>query len=196
MTTLNRSFLGLTVLFALACGGGGTSTPPTPPPPTKTIADTLAYTNPTSGDYKLVRNTSLSSATHLVLDLMGPATGNGRGVAFTLTADTTKVTWAKVAGTDANLVQNGAFSLGSGTQIVSAKASGNTLQAGLFQKGSAVAAVSLNTALARVALDLKAGIVPVNSTVTLSAVTGKANVLPETGAPQTVTLTLGTLAAQ
>lgn len=192
MKTLNRVLGLLSLSLLAACHSGGDN-----PPPAKTIADTLVYTDPTSTSYRLVKNASLSSATHLVLDLVGPSGTNGRGVAFTLSADTTKLTWAKVTASDAALVQNGtAFNLGSGTQILSGKASGDTLQAGLFQKGAAVAAVSLAAPLARVALDLKSGVVPVNTTVTFSAVANKANVLPDTGAPQTITVATGTILAQ
>lgn len=199
MNPMNRILAGLSLGLLAACGGGGGgggSTPPPPPP--KTIADTLTYTNPSSGDYRLVKSTTVAStATHLVLDLVGPASGNGRGVAFTLGADGAKVTWTKVAATDADLVQNGVFDLGTSPQIYKVKVgTDNTLQAGLFQKGSAVSAKSLNATLARVALDLKAGVVPVNSTVSFSAIAGKANVLPESGAPQTITVSVGTLLAQ
>ena len=188
MKILNRTLLGLSLVLTAACGGGGGGGQPPP----KSIADSLVYTNPTSGDYNLLKSTAVAStATHLVLDLVGPATGNGRGVAFTLSADTTKVNWS----TTPALVQNVAFNLGTGTQILSAKVTGDTLQAGLFQKGTTVPAVSLNTTLARIALDLKSG-VAVNSTVTLSAVPNKANVLPETGAPMIISVSTGTLQAQ
>ncbi len=201
MRSLHRSLIGSSLLVLLAaCGGGGGGTNNPPPPPPKTIADTLVYTDPSSGTFRLVKNGTLSTSTHLVLDLVGPTATNGRGVAFTLNADTSKVTWAKVATTDAGLVQNVAFNLGTGSQIFSAKASGDTLSAGLFQKGagpSAPPAVSLSAPLVRVALDLRAGIVPVNTTVSLVfGTSNKANYLPETGAPQTAALSVGTLVAQ
>ena len=93
-------------------------------------ASALAYADPTGGAYRLVRNASLSTATHLVLDLLGPAGTSGRGVGFYLSADTTKVDWTKVAGSDAQLVQNSAFNLGTGTQLLKAKAAGDVLQPG------------------------------------------------------------------
>jgi hypothetical protein len=130
-----------------------------------------------------------------VLDLVGPAGTLGRGVGFYLTADTTKVNWAKVATSDAELVQNGdAFALGGGQQLIKAKASGDTLQAGVYQKGSGVSAKALNTTLARVALDLKGN--PTLGTVALAPVANKTIVVPETGAQTVITISVGTLTAQ
>ncbi len=160
------------------------------------LASALAYTDPTSGTYRLVKNTALSTGTHLVLDLLGPAGTQGRGVGFYLTADTAKVTWAKVSGSDADLVQNGAFSLGSAPQLLKAKVAGDELQAGVYQKGSGTPAVTFTAtgALARVALDLKGN--PSLGTVSFSAVTNKAVVLPASGAQTTIQVSVGALAAQ
>jgi hypothetical protein len=157
-------------------------------------AGSLAYTDPASGTYRLMRNAG-STATHLVLDLVGPAGTLGRGVGFYLTADTTKVTWAKVAASDAELVQNGdVFTLGGGQQLIKAKASGDTLQAGVYQKGAGVSAKPLNATLARVALDLKGS--PSLGTIALGPVAGKTIVVPETGAQTVITVSVGTLTAQ
>lgn len=189
MSSLNRLLAGSLLLALAACGGGGGGQPPV-----STAATTLTYTDPTSGTYRLMKNAGLSTAGHLVLDLVGPAATNGRGVAFTLTADTGKVTWAKVQAADAALAQNVAFSLGGSPQIFKVNVASGTLQAGMFQKGSGVAAVSLNTTLARVALDLNGGVTK-GATVTLTAPAAKSNILPETGAPQAITVTPGTLVA-
>lgn len=160
------------------------------------LASALAYTDPTSGTYRLVRNATLSTSTHLVLDLLGPAGTQGRGVGFYLSADTSKVTWTKVSGADPELVQNGAFTLGSGQQLLKAKVTGSELQAGVYQKGSAVPAVTFTAsgALARVALDLNGN--PALGAVTFSAVANKAVVLPAAGAQTVITVSVGTLAAQ
>jgi hypothetical protein len=65
-----------------------------------------------------------------------------------------------VAGSDAQLVQNGTFNLGSGTQLLEAKAGGDVLQAGVYQKGAAVhgKAVVLPDAGAQAALTVSVGV--------------------------------------
>jgi len=159
----------------------------------KTIADTLSYTNPSSGTYTLVKNTTKSTAGHLVLDLIGPA-GSVSGVGFYLTADQTKVTWTTVDSGDPEKVKSSTFS----TTIVKSKVSGDTLQAGVYQKGTTAAVTATpSTVLASVALDLKTAI-PVNTTVTLSAVAGKALILnaPTNPTPTAaITIATGTLVA-
>jgi hypothetical protein len=190
-----KSLLSACALLALpaflACGGGGSSTPP--PPPTATG---LAYTDPTSGSYKLVKNTA-SSGAHLVLDLVGPATGTAMGVSVTLTGDA-KTTWVDIpaGGTTAVLLQNGSqFNLGTGTPIQKAKATGNVLQATVAQKAP-TAEASLNGVLLRVALDLKANQGLAQGTaLTLTADNAKSQVLAG-GALTPITISLGTLKAQ
>lgn len=160
------------------------------------VGTTLAYTDPPTGTYKLLKNSTLSTPTHLVLDLVGPAATTGSGVTATFSADTTKVTWANVAAGDpANtLVQNGtAFTLGTAPQILKGKATGNVLQVTAAQKGTS-SPVSLNAPLLRVALDLKAS-QPLGA-VTLSADATKCQVLDGTGTFSTITVSVGTLTAQ
>jgi hypothetical protein len=77
----------LVLSFALAatlaaCGGDGNSTPPAPPPPA--VAPThLTYTDPTSTGWRLVKDAS-STDTRIVLNLVGPAGTQTRGVGFNL----------------------------------------------------------------------------------------------------------------
>lgn len=184
--------LGLAAMLACGGGGGGSSAPP--PVPTAT---SLGYTDPTSGTYQLKKNATLSTATHLVLDLVGPASGTGSGVTATFSADTTKVTWTNVSATDApnTFVQNGtAFSLGVGTPILKGKASGGTLQVTVAQKGAG-SPVSLGAPLLRVALDLRPSQLP--GAVSLSADATRCQVLDGTGAiVSPIPVTVGALAAQ
>jgi len=184
-TSLPTCLGGLSLALFLACGGGGT-TPPPPPP-----ATTLAYTDPTTGVYQLKKNTSLSTATHLVLDVVGVGAPSGAAIAFSLTTDTTRTSWAKVTGTDAEYVQNGTVvTLGTAPLALKGKVSGASLQGAVGQKGTA-GSVSLNGVLARVALDLKSGAPLGSATFTAS----KAQILQADGTITTVTLVPGTLSA-
>ena len=159
-------------------------------------ATALAYTDPTTGTYLLKKNAALSTATHLVLDLVGPAATTGSGVSASFTADTTKVTWANVASSDAAatyLQTGGTFNLGTGTPILKGKVTGSVLQVTAAQKGTA-SPVSLNAPLLRIALDLKTGQAP--GTVTLTPDAAKCQVIDSAAAIQTITVTAGTLTAQ
>lgn len=194
MNPLKATLSALTLISIgglVACsGGGGTSNPP---PPAKTIADRLDFT-PATGTYTLVKNAS-STSTHLVLDLVGPANAQASGVGFYLSADTNKVTWAKVNSSDAEFVKNGVFNLGSGTQLIKSKVVGNDLQAGVYQKGTTVASVTLTatTVLASVALDLKSNVAL--GSVTFSAPSGKAVLTNGSAPPVVITITPGAISA-
>lgn len=199
MTLMTKLLTGSTTLALaglLACGGGGggASAPVPAPPPTATG---LAYTDPASGSYLLKKNTALSTATHLVLDLVGPASTMGSGVTATFSADITKVAWVNVAASDpANaFVQNGtAFNLGASPQIIRGVVSGGSLQATVAQKGTA-SPVSLNAPLLRVALDLKAS--QPAGTIILNASATKCQVLDSTGTiVSPIAVSVGTLTAQ
>ena len=160
------------------------------------LATALAYTDPSTGTYQLKKNSTLSTATHLVFDLVGPAAATGSGITATFSADTTKVTWVDVpaGGTTNTLVQNGtAFSLGSAPQILKGKVAGNVLQVAVAQKGTG-SPVALNVPLLRIALDLK----PSQSTgaVTFTADASKCQVLDGTATISPITVAVGSLATQ
>lgn len=199
MTSTMKQFLSAAVLLSLAgllaCGGGGGGSAPAPTP----TAKTLAYTDPTSGTYLLKKDAALSSGGHLVLDLVGPATGTASGVSVTLNAETAKVAWVDVpaGGTTATLVQNGTqFTLGTGTPILKARAYGTALQATVAQKAP-TAPASQNGVLLRVALDLKTNLALAQGTaITLSADATKSQVLDGAGAISPITVSVGTLTAQ
>jgi hypothetical protein len=156
----------------------------------------LSYTDPTTGTYLLKKNATLSTGTHLVLDLVGPAAATGTGVSATFSADTTKVTWVNVAATDAanTFVQNGtAFNLGTAPQILKGKVTGTVLQVTAAQKGTG-SPVALNVPLLRIALDLKAS--QPTGTITFTADAAKCQVLDGTGTISPITVSVGTLTAQ
>jgi hypothetical protein len=197
MTTTTRikwALSGLVLAGLVACSGSNTTTTPPPPPP-KTIADRLEYTNPTSGTYTLVKDATLSTSTHLVLNLLGPVGTQGSGVGFFLSADSSKVTWAKVSSSDTEFVKNGAFTLGSGVQLLKSKVTADQLQAGVFQKGSTPAITFTATGvLASIALDLKPNMVPLGA-VTFTAVNGKAVLTNGSAAPAPIAISYGSLSA-
>lgn len=188
MTFPTRILAGFALLALAACSGGGGGGGGTPTP-SKTIADTLAYTNPTGSGYLLVRNAS-STSSHLILDLVGPASSVS-GVGFSLSADQTKVTWSNVG---SDKVNGPLFS----NALVKTKLSGDVLQAGVYQKGTGAAVSTSSTSvLAQVAVDLKSGI-PVNTTVALSAVSGKAVIMNPPANPAVttpITILAGSLVA-
>jgi len=197
-TRIQIAFAGLLMAGLVACTGGGNSGGGTTTPPAKTVADRLDYTNPSGGSYQLVKDAALSTpGGHLVLNLMGPAGTSATGVGFLLSADTSKVTWAKPIASDAVLARTTTFDLGTTSpQLGIGKATGDQLQVAFYQKGTTKPAVTLaaNTVLASVALDLKAN-VPVGSVVTFSAVQGKGVLAQGSGAPAPIAIAVGTITA-
>lgn len=154
-------------------------------------ATSLSYTDPVAGMYQVKKNVALSTATHLVLDVVGSGAPNGAGLAFSLTADATRLTWTKVAPGDAEFIRNGdVLTLGAAPLALKGKVTGNALVGGLGQKGLG-ASVALNGVLARFAVDLKAA-APAG---TAALAQTKAQVLQSDGAIVNITLTFGTLTA-
>ncbi|GLH67230.1 hypothetical protein [Geothrix edaphica] len=197
MTHLKTFLTGSTALALgamLACGGGGGGSSAPAPAPTAT---SLGYTDPTSGTYLLKKNTALSTATHLVMDLVGPSSATGSGVTATFSADATRVTWANVSAADptGTFVQNGtAFNLGSDPKILKGKVTAGILQVTAAQKGAG-SPVSLGAPLLRVALDLRASQLP--GAISLSADATRCQVLDGTGTiASPITVAVGALAAQ
>jgi hypothetical protein len=168
IVTSTLAAIGLSSL--LSCGGGGGSG--TTPPPGKTLADTLTYTDPSTGSYKLVRDPSSTSG-KLVLSVTGPSGATGHGLAMILNISGTSASWVAVSGSA--YVQNGPFNLGSGPQLQVGKTGANgQLQVALFQKQNSATAVSLNQNLAKISLTLGNN-VPINTPITVSL--SKGNVL-------------------
>jgi hypothetical protein len=154
----------LLVTLVVACGGcsGGSNTA-TPPPPVATpppAAQGVSYTNPVSTSWRLVKDPA-STATHLVLNLVGPAGTSGRGVALTVQADASMMTWGKL---DGLYIRDGhVFDLAfdptdpNEPHLLVGGVHGNDLLVGIFQKDSRASAKDLGTTLYSIAIDFKSG---------------------------------------
>jgi len=151
---MNHKLLTLLALSALVAGcGGGDATPAAAPPPQQasptppaTAPTRLDYTDPTSSGWKLVKDVS-STPTRLVLDLVGPAGTQTRGVGFNLKrgmglafATFDNGGWAHDTGVFQLKGSNSNFESYAGTDadpvlFVSAPLkSGDVLSTGIFQK--------------------------------------------------------------
>lgn len=193
MKTTAKLLTATAALLALtACGGGGGSSSgggSTPP----ASATALNYTNPTANTahFQLVKDSS-STATNLVLNLVGPTGTTGSGVSFSFKVDSTKATWVT---TPAPVANGAVFNLGSGVTLLTGKvtASGSTseLQGIASQKGMG-SPVALNGVLARIQLKLVSGISPSSITFTDG---GRGEVVSG-GGINTFTADVGTLSAQ
>lgn len=179
--------LGLGLL--LACGGGSNPAPAPASAPPAPLPTGFQYTDPTGTGWRLMKDPS-STATHLVLNLVGPDAEKGRGVGFNLQSDGL-VTFSRYP--DGSYVQDaGVFQLGNLDAFPGAydavlrnaglKKGGTVLSVGLFQKDRRQAAPDLNVPLCQVALDFDGTKVAqarpaVGATVALAVV--KAKVIPE-----------------
>jgi hypothetical protein len=155
---------------------------------------TLSYIDPTNGTYRWIKNISLSTSSHLVLDLVTTDTQLISGIAFTMSIDTTKALWSKVSTSDSYFVQNGTvFNIGASTPIFYSNSASTmtTLTAAVAQKGSAGISVNGSSAvLARIAID------PLNTgtagTINLTPIRAQINVQGISN-PSNITITAGTL---
>lgn len=190
---LRLLFLPSLLLGVLVACGGGATPEPTPTP----AATRLVYTDPASGTYQVRQNASLSTPTHLVLEVWGPATTSGCGATIAFSLSGSAATWSNVKTTDpaGTYVANGtAFDLGAGQAIVKAKVSGNTLVATVAEKGTASPKL-LNKALLQVALDLKAG-TPAGTAITLTVDAPNCQVLLADGSLAPIPVTVSGVTAQ
>jgi hypothetical protein len=185
--TLAGTLLSLTALLACGGGGGGGGSSP---------GLSLVYTDPPATGYRFVRDAQYSTATHLVLDLVGPATDQGRGVAFTLDLAPGPVAWALVAAGDTQYVENILFNPGPGVPLVkTALQGGTTLLVDDFQKGAGNA-LSLAGPICRVALD---GMTPLTAAASVPIQVVQFRLLPATGnvlSDATANCTVGALSVQ
>ncbi len=193
-TPLSLALTGalLSIAGLLACGGGGGGGNNA----VQGSSLSLVYVDPPATGYRFVRDAQLSTGTHLVLDLVGPAGDRGRGVAFTLQLTPGQVGWAKVAPDDPQYLQNILFDPGPGTPLLKSALQGQTtLLADDFQKGLGNDK-ALDGPVCRVALDAQAGLTP-SAVIPIAVVDFR--LLPPSGAvltDLTANCAVGTLTAQ
>ena len=184
--------LSAVVAGMLACGGSSSPTAPATAPTEPTTANTLVYSAPTVAGYQLVQDSS-STATHLILDLVGPAGTQLKGVLLTLSTDATRAAWGNPGGAlDPYLNPGQALALGTGAKLLKGTVSGATLQAALYQKGSVTAATLGTQPILSVALDLKPGAL----TGGIALTPGLTQILDATGKTQIINVAAGSLSAK
>jgi hypothetical protein len=185
----------LLVLASLvACGGGGGSSSSSGGGTSSSHATKLVYTDPTpSGTQWALMKDGASTDKHLILDLVSPSDAvSGFGVGFTINAPT-GVTWSKVTGTDATLIQNTAYTLGgTSPQLIKGVSKSGNLIAGVFQKGLATTAVPHPGTVAKIALDLNSGASKAASATLIVSVSQEL----QASGMQNITIVPGTLSLQ
>ena len=185
--------LGLLVLLGVLTACGGAYTPPAAAPEAGAAATGLAYTNPTGTGWALVKDSS-STATRIVLNLVGPAGLKARGVGFNLGSDGS-VKFHKFA--DGNYVKDlGVFQLKLSTpnlyttnypefyeptlMVGGVKQGGKLLTTGLFQKDRYQPAQDMAKPICQIAIDFDAkttGTLSPGALIPLSLV--RARIIPE-----------------
>lgn len=169
------------VLLMGCGGGGGTSSVP---------ATSIYYSNPGGSGWRLLKDAS-STDTRLVLSLVGPASATASGVALTLQASDTQVTYAKFS--DGTYIQDGGtFKLYATytdePQLLAGGVKNGQLTLGAFQKNGTTA-VACGSSLLKFALEIPDG--AMTGRVPLTIV--KAQMLDAAGTLQTISVSAGTL---
>ena len=180
--TLSLLAPALALVLGLACGGG--SHPATPAPaPAPALAQSLVYTDPTGTGWRLVKDTS-STATRLVLNLVGPSGLKTRGVGFNLQAPA-GVKFAAFSNglpiSDAGVYQLtalGSTDLSEPLAMTGGVKKGNILSVGIFQKDRAQSAQDSGATLCQIALQFDAT-ASLSTGTPLGLAVLKAKVIPE-----------------
>jgi hypothetical protein len=179
----------LLALLLAGCSGATSSSTVTQPQ-----VPSLHYTAPvglSDSDYALELVDGQDSGA-LTFKLVSPAGGQSRGVAFALAADPAKVVWSSAGGQDPLLAEGSVFTLGAAPKLLSAKASGGELRAGLFQKGAQAPAALNRSDLLHLALSLQGG-APAGPVDLWVASDLQARSLGASGALESIAIRVGTL---
>jgi len=180
--TLSLLTPALALILGLACGGGSHTAAPTPAP-VPNPAQGLSYTNPTGSGWRLIKDPS-STATKIVLNLVGPAGLKTRGVGFNLLAPA-GVTFAAFSDGlpihDTGVYQLQALGSTDPSEplaITGGVKKGNLLSVGIYQKDRDQPAQDSGVALCQIALqfDAAAGL---KAGTSLAISIPKAKVIPE-----------------
>lgn len=180
--TLSLLAPALALLLGLACGGGSHSAAPTPAP-APNPAQGLTYTNPAGSGWRLVKDPS-STATKVVLNLVGPAGLKTRGVGFNLQAPA-GVTFAAFSDglpiRDTGVYQLQTLDATDPSEplaITGGVKKGNLLSVGIYQKDRDQPAQDSGAALCQIALqfDAAAGL---KAGTSLTLTIPKAKAIPE-----------------
>ena len=191
MPKLHYSLTGLALLGLLACSGGGGG---------NSNAKALAYANPSGAtdDYRFVVSSGNNTNT-ITLELRGPesTTTRGRGINFSLSADSSKARFRQLDGSEyakpIELDNGGVFDLGrTSPRLFKAVLDGDNLHVSMAQKGNSVPANTLNGVIATVSLQLQSGAAKGN--IRLEPL--EARVLLDNGSIVPVDVKVGVLTAQ
>lgn len=170
---------GAALSLLLACGGAHTG----PGPEAPAVSTGFEYVDPKGAEWNLVRNAA-STDTHLVLDLVGPVGGKGRGIGFNLQSDG-HIAFARM-GAAGYVRDTGVFSLLSTfanypvEPVLLAggvKQNGTLLSVGVFQKDRYRTAKAVDRPVLQIALDFdpaRTGTLPIGTAIPLAVTKAKA----------------------
>jgi hypothetical protein len=199
MNRIVLAFTAATLLGLVACGGGGGGATGTGSTGSGNqgvgsgggTTTGLTYVDPANiqGQFALVLDTAASTASTLVLDLVGPATSPATpavGVTFGFNVDTSRAAWSTTP-----VVNGTLFTLGTGVQLARSWVNGPTLQGIVSNKGLAAQVGDIgNGVIAKIELTP----VPGAATGLVSLVdNGLGTVLDSSGTPYPVQVLVGTL---
>jgi hypothetical protein len=138
-----RIAIALAALATVAACGDNNTPPPAPPPP---AVPGFAYTDPTGGALRLVKNAN-ATPTKMILDfIVGDAPVTGYSTGFDLPIDTAKVTLGPF--TPGTALSAGTAPVAADAVIPTTGALANMLVIGQSQRAAGTGAVATDTALA------------------------------------------------
>lgn len=186
--TFKSALLIAAISVMAACSNNDDDDAPAPVVTAPAKASGLAYSNPAASGWRLEQDAS-STATRLVLNVVGPADSKVRGIGFNVQADTR----VKFGGFDNGSYANdtGVFNLKNSAPdeytypiepvfFASGLLPNNVLTTGIFQKDRRLDSVAVDTALVQIAVEFDATLLKdVNAGETLSLNVIKSRIIPD-----------------